>query len=133
MKTIIEIIQTLIPLGIGICSLLGVGSIGKIILKSMEYKNAEKIRKEKQAATINSNFKFYMKLFDKIAENIKLWHSEQIKQGMIKEYDYSVKMTITDFDDILGQSIVNFNAENGYFDIEDQINVTRPLQSRGLY
>jgi hypothetical protein len=133
MKTLIEIISALTPIGIGICSLLGVGSVGKIILKIIEYKNDEKIRKEKCFSIINSNFAFYKKLFDKIAMNIKLWQSEQIKQGNTKNYDFSIKMGIADFDIILGESIVDFNNENLYLDIEKQASLKMPLQTRGIY
>jgi len=133
MKTIIEIISTLTPIGIGICSLLGVGSVGKIILKIIEYKKDEKIRKEKKLSIINSNFIFYRKLFDKIAMNVKLWQNEQIRQENIDNYDFSIKMTINEFDAILGKSIINFNNENGYLDIEEQMSLKMPLQSRGLY
>jgi hypothetical protein len=129
----VEIIKTLTPIGIGICSLLGVGSIGKIFLKKMEYKNDEKIRREKRLSIINSNFSFYKKLFDKLAMNAKLWQSEQIKDRDRKNYDFSIKMTINDFDIMLGESIVNFNNENGYLDIEDQASLKMPLQTRGIY
>jgi homoserine dehydrogenase len=133
MNAIIEILGALTPIGIGICSLLGVGSVGKIILKIIEYKNDEKIRKEKSISIINSNFIFYKKLFDKIATNVKIWQTEQIRQGNANNFDYSVKMTIDDFDNILGESIVNFNNENGYFDIEEQMSLKKPLQTRGIY
>jgi hypothetical protein len=131
MKEIVEIFGALTPIGIGICSLLGVGSVGKIILKVIENKNDEKTRKEKRTAIINSNFEFYQKLFDRIAMNIKLWQSEQIKYG--DNNDFSIKMTINDFDTILGKSIVNFNSENGYLDIEKQVSLELPLQTRGIY
>lgn len=132
MKTIGEIIGALTPVGICICSLLGVGSVGKIILKIIEHKNDENIRKEKHSSIINSNFTFYKKLFDKIAMNVKFWQNEQIKQGNINTYDSSIKMTINDFDIILGESIVNFNNENGYLDIEEQMSLKMPLQTRGI-
>jgi hypothetical protein len=130
---IVEIIKTLTPIGIGVCSLLGVGSIGKIFLKKMEYRNDEHIRKEKRLSVINSNLAFYKKLFDKLAMNTKLWQSEQIKYGDAKNYDFSTKMTINDFDIILGESIVDFNNENGYLDIEEQASLKMPLQARGIY
>jgi hypothetical protein len=133
MKAIIEFIGAFTPIGIGICSLLGVGSVGKIIIKIIEYKNDEKIRKEKRLSIVNGNFSFYKKLFDKIAFNVKLWQTEQIKQNNINSCDFSIKMTITDFDTILGESIVNFNSENRYLDIEDQISLKTPLQARELY
>lgn len=133
MKTIIEFLGALAPIGTGICVLFGVGSVGKIILKIIENKNSENIRKEEQRSIINSNIKFYNKLFDMLAMNIKLWQSEQIKQENIKDYDFSIKMTINDFDTILGESIVNFNSENRYLNIEDQISLKSPLQTRGIY
>jgi hypothetical protein len=133
MEIIVEILRALMPIGVGICGLLGVGSVGRIILKSMEYKNDEKIRKEKHLFIINSNFIFYKKLFDKLAMNVKLWQNAQIKLENKNDYDISIKMTINDFDSILGESIVNFNNENGYLDIEEQASLELPLQTRGLY
>jgi hypothetical protein len=60
-----------------------------------------------------------MKLFDKIATNIKLCHTD--------------KMTLMDFDEILGKSITAFNRENGYLDVDEQLKLKRPLQARGIY
>jgi hypothetical protein len=133
MDKFIILFNTLTPIGIGICGLLGVGSIGKIILKNMEYKNNEKIRKEKRINIINSNLSFYRKLFDKLAVNIKSWNSEQIRLGIKEELDDSIKMSIADFDTILGGSIIDFNNENAYLDMEDQIALKQPLQARGIY
>jgi homoserine dehydrogenase len=130
MKVFIEILRTVTPIVIG---LIGFGSVGKIILRMFEYKNGEKIRKEKKVAIINSNFSFYIKLFDKLAENVSLWQSEQIKLGNINGVDYSIKMTVVDIDAILGESIVSFNNENGYLDIEEQLKLKMPLQTRGIY
>jgi hypothetical protein len=125
--TITKIIYTLTPI---ICTLLGIGGGGKIILKIMEYKNDEKIRKEKRLSLINSNLAFYKKLFDLIASNVKLW---QMEQRNTNDCDVSIKMTIADFDTILGNSIVNFNNDNGYLDMEDQISLKMPLQAREIY
>ena len=133
MESIVEIFKALAPIGVGVCSLLGVGSIGRIILKKMEYKNDEKVQKEKCLSVINSNFTFYNKFFDKLAMNVKLWQNEQMRQNNAHNYDYSIKMTIADFDFILGESIVNFNNENGYLDMEEQASLKLPLQTRGLY
>jgi hypothetical protein len=130
MKVFVEILRTVTPIVIG---LIGFGSVGKIILRVFEYKNDEKIRKEKKVAIINSNFSFYIKLFDKLAENVRLWQSEQIKLGNINGVDYSIKMTVVDIDAILGESIVSFNNENGYLDIEEQLKLKMPLQTRGIY
>jgi homoserine dehydrogenase len=128
----IEILRTLTPIIIGIIGLIGFGAVGKIILKVLEYRNDEKIRKEKKTAIINSNFSFYMKLFDKLAENARLWQNKQIELGNINSVDYSIKMSVADFDAILEESIVDFNNENGYLDIEEQLKLKMPLQSRGF-
>jgi len=136
LETFIKIIGVLTPIIIGFFSLLGVGSIGRVILKVIEYKNDEKIRKEKHLSIINSNFAFYKKLFDKIAINVKLWQIEQIKQGNTNKFDFSSKMTIDDFDSILSESIINFNTENlylDYLDIEEQVSLKSPLRTRGIY
>jgi hypothetical protein len=127
METTIKIIYALTPI---ICTLLGVGSVGKIILKILDYKNAEKIRKEKRLSLINSNLAFYKKLFDRIASNVKSWHMEQRNTN---DCDVSIKMTIADFDTILGNSIVDFNNDNGYLDMEDKISLMMPLQAREIY
>ena len=133
METVIKFIGALTPIVIGICGLLGVGSVGKIILKIIEYRNDEKIRKEKRLSVIHSNLAFYKTLFDRIALNIKSWQAAQIEQSNTNVYDYSIKMSINDFDTILGKSIVNFNNDNEYLDIEDQISLQLPLQTREIY
>jgi homoserine dehydrogenase len=115
-----------------IIGLIGFGSVGRIILKMLEYRNDEMIRKEKKVVIINSNFSFYIKLFDKLAENVRLWQNKQIQIGNIKNVDYSIMMTVVDFDTVLGASIVNFNNENGYLEIDEQFKIEMSLQSRGI-
>ena len=136
METIIAILSSPV-----LIALIGTGGLGvslvKIFGKINDNKTQIQLRKleyeQKSNNIIKSNYNFWVKYFNKVANNIKIWHYEKIKSEIVDNDPYmEMKFGIDDLDNILSASIIEFNSENDYLGIEEQMKLKNPLRMSGL-
>ena len=118
-------------------ALIGTGGLGvslvKIFGKINDNKTQIQLKKleyeHKTQSIINSNYNFWIKYFGKIANNIKIWHYEKIKTEEVRtNSNNELVFGIDDIDIILSKSIIEFNNENNYLGIEEQMKLRNPIR-----